>query len=63
MSDLPSPEAKPTPWPVKFRHFLMKEWPYLAMLVFALFGVAYTSVTRRPLTLYWFALAPFIGVI
>ena len=33
------------------------------MLVLALFGVAYTSVTRRPITLYWFALAPFIGVI
>jgi hypothetical protein len=63
MSDLPSHEVKPTPWPVKFRHFLTREWPYLVMLVLALFGVAYTSVTRRPLTLYWFALAPFIGVI
>jgi hypothetical protein len=30
------------------------------MLVLALFGVAYTSVTRRPVTLYWLALAPFI---
>jgi hypothetical protein len=63
MSDLPSPEVKPTSWPVKVRHFLMREWPYLLMLVFALFGIAYTSVTRRPLTLYWFALAPFMGVI
>jgi hypothetical protein len=63
MSDLPSPEAKPTPLPVKVRRFLMREWPYLVMLVVALFGVAYTSVTRRPITLYWFALAPFIGFI
>jgi hypothetical protein len=41
----------------------MREWPYLAMLVLAMFGVAYTSVTRRPMTLYWLALAPFIGFV
>jgi hypothetical protein len=63
MSDLPSSEAKPTPWSVKFRHFLMREWPYLLMLALALFGVAYSSVSRRPLTTYWFALAPFTGLI
>jgi hypothetical protein len=63
MSDLPSPEAKPSPLPMKVRRFLAREWPYLAMLLLALFGVAYTSVTRRPITLYWFALAPFIGLI
>jgi hypothetical protein len=33
------------------------------MLALALLGVAYTSVTRRPITLYWFALAPFIGFV
>ena len=33
------------------------------MLALALFGVAYSSVSRRPLTLYWFALAPFTGLI
>jgi hypothetical protein len=69
MSDLPSPEHGPNSpngpnsWQVKFRRLLTREWPYLVMLVLALFGVAYTSVTRRPITLYWFALAPFIGVI
>jgi hypothetical protein len=63
MSDLPSPEPGPNPWPVKVRHFLMREWPYLVMLVLAMFGVAYTSVTRRPMTLYWLALAPFIGFV
>jgi len=41
----------------------MREWPYLAMLVLAMFGVAYTSVTRSPMTLYWLALAPFIGFV
>jgi hypothetical protein len=75
MTDLPSRERGPTPehgqtpehgpdtWPVNLRHFLLREWPYLAMLVLALFGVAYTSVTRTPITLYWFALAPFIGAV
>src|SRR5271155_3968733 len=63
MSDLRSPEPGPNPWPMKLLHFLMREWPYLAMLVLALFGVAYTSITRRPITLYWLALAPFIGFV
>lgn len=41
----------------------MREWPYLVMLVLALFGVAFTSITRQPMTLYWFLLAPFIGLV
>jgi hypothetical protein len=45
------------------RAFLAKEWPYLLVLILALFGVAYTSFARTPLTMYWIALAPFIGVI
>jgi len=45
------------------RAFLAKEWPYLLVLVLALFGVAYTSFARTPLTMYWIALAPFIGII
>src|SRR5262249_33256003 len=45
------------------RAFLAKEWPYLLVLVLALFGVAYTSFAKTPLTTYWIALAPFIGAI
>jgi hypothetical protein len=41
----------------------MREWPYLVMLVLALFGVAFTSITRQPMTWYWFLLAPFIGLV
>ena len=63
MSDLPSPEPRRNPWPVKVRHFLVQEWPYFATLVLAMFGVAFASVTRRPMTLYWLALAPFIGFV
>src|ERR1700730_1360295 len=45
------------------RAFLVRDWPYLAMLALALFGVAYTSVARQAMTNYWIALAPFYGVI
>ena len=63
MTDLPSSEQESVTWRMQLRRFLLREWPYLLMLVLALFGVAYTSVTRRPITLYWFALAPFIGFV
>jgi hypothetical protein len=42
--------------------FLLRECPYLLMLVLAIFGVAYTSFSSTPMTIYWIALAPFIGV-
>ncbi|HEY4856926.1 MAG TPA: hypothetical protein VIH98_09730 [Xanthobacteraceae bacterium] len=45
------------------RAFLAREWPYLLILILALFGVAYTSFSRTPITIYWIVLAPFIGVI
>ncbi len=43
--------------------FLRREWPYLLVLVLALFGIAFTSFSRTPLWLYWVVLAPLIGVI
>ena len=45
------------------RALLAREWPYLLMLILALFGVAYTSFAQTPMTIYWIALAPFIGAI
>jgi len=45
------------------RGFLIRDWPYLAMLALALFGVAYTSIARQSMTNYWIVLAPFYGVI
>ena len=47
----------------KPRNFLRHEWPYLLVLALAVFGIAYTSVARTPMTLYWIVLAPLIGVI
>ena len=35
----------------------------MLVLVFALFGVAYTSLSRSPMAIYWIVLAPVIGVI
>src|SRR5581483_7259416 len=45
------------------RAFLLREWPYLLVVVLALFGVAYTSFSRSPMTVYWIVLAPLIGLI
>src|SRR5262249_46939513 len=43
--------------------FLAREWPYLLVLILALFGVSYTSFAKTSLTTYWVVLAPFIGII
>lgn len=40
-----------------------REWPYILILALALVGVAYSSLTRTPITLYWIILAPLVGVI
>src|SRR5215471_12908124 len=45
------------------RAFLVAEWPYLLVLLLALFGVAYTSFAKTPITTYWVVLAPCIGII
>ena len=49
--------------PSALRGFLRDEWPYVLVLALALFGIAYTSVFRIPLTIYWIAVAPLIGAI
>jgi hypothetical protein len=47
----------------RFRSFLMRDWPYLFMLVLALAGVARTSVDPSAMTTYWVTLAPVFGII
>jgi hypothetical protein len=61
--ELPPAQDGPESWLKPFLRFLAREWPYLVILVLSLFGVAYTSITRTPMTLYWFVLAPFIGLV
>jgi hypothetical protein len=58
-SDLPSPHLSP----FRLVNFLLREWPYLTMLALALFGVAYTSISRQGMVTYWIILAPFFGLI
>src|SRR5262249_48733441 len=57
--DKPIPHARQ----LNLRAFLLSEWPYLLVLILALFGVAYTSFARTALTTYWVGLAPVIGII
>lgn len=42
---------------------LLRQWPYFVMLALALFGVAYTSVTRQGMTTYWIVLAPIFAIV
>ena len=42
---------------------LKREWPYLLLVALALFGIAYTTISRKPMSLYWIAFAPLMGVI
>ena len=57
--DHPAPDTRR----YNLRTFLLSEWPYLLVLILALFGVAYTSFARTALTTYWVVLAPVIGII
>jgi hypothetical protein len=63
MVDLQPDSSAPEAWRFDPRAFLVREWPYLLVLILALFGVAFTSFAKTPLTTYWIILAPFIGVI
>jgi hypothetical protein len=45
------------------RTFVARDWPYLAMLALALFGVAYTSIARQAMTTYWIFLVPCFALI
>jgi hypothetical protein len=44
-------------------HFLWQQLPYIVALVLAIAGVAYTNVSRQPLTGYWEFLALAIAVV
>jgi hypothetical protein len=48
---------------LSLRTLLRRQWPYLLMVVLALFGIAYTSISRTSMVFYWIALAPLMGVI
>jgi hypothetical protein len=45
------------------RAFLIRDWPYLAMLGSAVLGVAFTSIAPEPMTAYWEILVPFFAAV
>ena len=47
----------------RFRSFLIRNWPYLLMLIIALFGAARTSAGQSGMTSYWMVLGPVFGII
>ena len=63
MVDYESDDDDPKASRFSLRAFLVRDWPYLAMLALALFGVSYTSIARQAMTNYWIVLAPLYGVI
>ncbi len=63
MVDYESEDDGPKASRFSLRAFLIRDWPYLAMLALALFGVAYTSIVRQSMTTYWMVLAPLFAVI
>jgi len=63
MVDYESDDDGPKASRFSLRAFLIRDWPYLAMLALALFGVAYTSIVRQSMTTYWIVRAPFFAVI
>jgi hypothetical protein len=45
------------------RSLFIRDWPYLLMLVLAIFGVAYASTAPQGMTNYWTILSPIFGII
>jgi hypothetical protein len=45
------------------RDFLVRDWPYIAMLVLAVVGVALASVALEPMTEYWEILVPLFAAV
>ena len=63
MTDSQPTSPVSSPSPSSLRAFVWAEWPYIAILALAVFGVAWTSVARQPMTYYWLALTPLIGLV
>jgi hypothetical protein len=41
----------------------LRELPFTLVLILTIFGVAYTSFSKRPIIVYWEILAPLIGLL
>jgi hypothetical protein len=60
-----APTTRPPEAPdgVPITRLLLRELPYLVVLVMTMVGVAYTSAARRPLVIYWEVLALTVGAV
>lgn len=45
------------------KRLLLRELPYIVVLVMTMIGVAYTSASQRPLVIYWEVLALTVGTV
>src|ERR1700676_2443488 len=66
-SGIPQPDVHvpPQPQPRHLPHgsFLLRELPYVVVLILTLVGVAYASFSRQSMVGYWEFLAPVIGLL
>ena len=63
MDDLDKIESELVEVQSGLKGFLVRDWAYIAMLFFALLGVALTTVERELMGFYWFILVPVFGFI
>ena len=63
MDDLDKIESELLEVQSGLKGFLVRDWAYIAMLFFALLGVALTTVERSLLSFYWLILVPVFGLI
>ena len=63
MDDLDKIESELLEVQSGLKGFLVRDWAYIAMLFFALLGVALTTVERELMSFYWLILVPVFGFI
>ena len=61
----PIPPDEPGGIPHKYRHlnFWIRELPFSLVLILTMIGVAYTTLSKQPITGYWEILAPLIALV
>jgi hypothetical protein len=57
------PEVATSPAAAPARSFWLRELPFTIVLILTIAGVAYTTFSKQPITLYWEILAPIIGLV
>jgi len=63
MVDYESDDYGPKASRFSLRSFFIRDWPYIVMLVLAIFGVAYASTAPQAMTNYWTILCPIFAII